>query len=937
MKSNKKSKIYTKLKTNKLRKNKSKTRRKNFLRKSLNKKNFLKKSLIKKKKKKKKRKSKSTKKKKKYFLGKSLIKNKIQSGGVWSSYYEHSGNNRGFIQQFERYQPKYVSGSIDKIEFQNVEFTLPHLDVAIFQKLVDDTNKLEVCLNNFDMCLKFNNVMSVICQEKKGRILSKKATDKKIVEVLYDPTPGIANYIINQDSISFVVTDANNNDIKYKFTDKFNWFNNNHLVQSPNEEPKCKELGDLNNYLQEYIIEKKITERGKVTLGTDDKFKIIIYPDPNAKSWRSWLFEGNFFTDLKTKVFQKNRYFNELIKDLYNAYEDAKIADISGILTNESVRGLESFKQIISNSEYTDEEKDEIKMKLDSFFENKIRAKLQNLFNQPNSNFSFVVVFLKKDGPGYKPMVHHLSEIKEEHTNVLKIAQESLDTTLPEKLGYNIPSVGEEGYKNYIAYNLPGFFHLKVVYFHPSQTNFDFPSYQLQNMITLNEIIFGSTLSSGAAGAPFFSKLKRYYYIVDNYWLNPIDESVPDPASSLNVEPSSKSLYLDQKSELDIKINEFLKKSKSSITRIRTIPLQSADKEIFHNCSIIKLDKGVVNSSFKIYLTKEGKFYEVILEGYLNNIKTELLRNFSRVANTKKIIFECESNIIYTLKMDVPVYKIKSITLIEPNLVNPFKTFNSFPTMMNTLDFEEINKAFPDLHLLDYYSEIPLNVILQPVQDKIKFKKVYKRLKLTLPNFTYYLSIIKDEIPNSEDTKKVIWIMKIENTNISNYESLDNFLSKKTPISVEGEPEASAAAAPAAVQREPEGSAAGTAVTNLSEMSTSLKDEFRLKDIYDLHGDELGKIINELNNKKEYEPAKHFLGVNNSVDPKMNTLHLHILPKKSDLYKSFVTNNNFTLSVEFRMKDVRNIQYNLEANPDYYSLFKKYPDNRLLSAMKINI
>ena len=58
---------------------------------------------------------------------------------------------------------------------------------------------------HFKLILKSSKLIKIkICQVKKGRILSKKAIDKKIVEVLYDPEQ--ANHQVTENSITFKIT-----------------------------------------------------------------------------------------------------------------------------------------------------------------------------------------------------------------------------------------------------------------------------------------------------------------------------------------------------------------------------------------------------------------------------------------------------------------------------------------------------------------------------------------------------------------------------------------------------------------------------------------------------------------------------------------------------------------------------------------------------------
>ena len=831
----------------------------------------------------KRKKRKSTRKRKKPFLGKSLIKTKIQRGGEWSSYYEHTGNNRGFIQQFERY--KLINRNT--ITLQNVEFTLPHLDVGIFQQLVNN-NYLEInkgkvgILKDKYESLKFKGVMSVLCEIKSGRILSKKRTDKKIVEVLYDPTVLIqpdANLTINDDnSISFKVTEliGGGKNKEYIFTDKFDWLIDNHL----GENPICKGKGDLNPNLSDYIIEKDV-----------DNFRIVIYPDPNPRFWRAWLFEDTFFEELKTSVFKakhiNDEYFNNLIKDLYNSFESSnEITKVEEILKGELNRSVDALNHMISQLTIDDAEKIYLKTKLTDFVTKKIDTKIQNLFNQPNCNLRFVVVFLEKNEDGkYKPMVHHLSQITENHTMVLTEAQRLLDEVLPLKLGYKVPNI------NYLAYNLPGFFCIKVSYFHPVQTSFDFPSYQIQNMITLNEIIFGSTLVNDA---PFFSKLKRIYYIVNNYWLTPIK-----PAAYTKVEQPKTTLQ--KMAEIQKKTGELNKKIERMSISSKTYGDDSVkDKTFFNNCEIIKLDQGIVGSSIMIYLKKNEKFYKVVLEGNLNNIKRELLKSLESISNHTKI-FECNNNEVYTVIMTVPVYKIIYLTEItsdtNPSDTNPFGIVHSFPTMMNKINFKEVaevDQQISELQLLDYYPKISLELFLQKKGDPTTVRQIYEEFELVLNINTYYLRILNDLV-GTGIKKKVVWIMKIKT------DSFKTFKTFKTTL------------------------------------HTTFKDKDRLKDIYDLQGNELNEIIKTLIEKNVYNPNDEFLGVNNSMALSMNSLHLHILPKTSNLYTSIITAQQFNFPIEIRMRNALNIDFNLLADPNYYIKFKKAnQNNRLLSSIKFN-
>jgi hypothetical protein len=415
-------------------------------------------------------------------------------------------------------------------------------------------------------------------------------------------------------------------------------------------------------------------------------YNVIIVGYPNPSKMNMHL----YFDDELSKIRKehKNEYNSYLI-GLYNSFVDEKnkINNESDLLKLSKINsGIKYINKVIDEKYKSNLDKKKL---IEDKINEKIKKKSHNLFSRPNQRISYVFHSFIKINDIYQPLIYNIREINQNHTIILQKIQELIYTEIPKK--FDILHDGENKYDNFHAYYKYGdIFHIKVEYLHPI-SNLDLYAHIYQNSISLEELIYSTTLKNDKTNEPFWKNVK-FQYDIRNYRILPKSEI------------SYKTLELKN---INIEYNNY--------------------NNILENAKIIKCEL-TSDKILKIYSLINNNYYYLSMKPCLKNININILNNQT---NNKIIYYECgEKKITGITILNQPIYKIndtmKQIVYNDEELwkkylknINFFKSAWTFPIIRyNTSD---VNTKFIDdiskLDISSIYPYSPFN-ILKAYYDK---------------------------------------------------------------------------------------------------------------------------------------------------------------------------------------------------------------------------
>jgi hypothetical protein len=773
-----------------------------------------------------------------------------------------------------------------------IEVSPNPLDTAFFQHIVNTKDELQFYTKDEKTYLGFTQIPSIVVKEVKSDFKHKVAKGREFVTVKDTNLTSEPYCLLVENNLKWNCIDEQEQervivqDVGYvnTITDELN------IMKA-----KCKN-GDLDTKIK---IDETREIEGK-------EYRVIIYPDPKETN-STYLRDTDLFTEIQTvcKKHKEETYFPELLRGLYNAFEGSeKLKEHSELLAL-GLKKSKEYVEVLINKIYdekkltvTEKEKEkeleaietertrQIK-DLNTHTNKKTIDMIKGLFNKPFLNARFIVLFFENKGTKtnkiWNPMIWHLRELNKNHTEVLNVAQKLLDEELPLLLGIESPNY------NYLAYARRGTnFHLTYEYIHPANYTLSMTSHVYRNIVTLSELIYSSSLfvepaqisettATKTASAPelpapldipFWSSVVIQYDISD-YKLEKVPNVIPTKASNLIPH------ILLKRTSLSQQIKPIL--DKSNLLDESNLLIKTLQGSTIIACSVLPISE---KNAVEIYYEKADNFYYLKLLPILNEIKYEI---FSK-NELNKSIYNCNDREIFLAKLpQTPVYQVEFEQITPENKETKGLNFmtipHTFPAMVmkaypNELDTElklNISEWYPP-HLLEDFNRTQE---LKSTTFEDDTQKEYYYAKLDIEGTSYQIIIFKHKL-GIDQHKFVCWIVEKD---------------------------------------------------VIPEQSST-----RLKDVYDLKGDLLQKIIDLLKTQNIYNESIHFLGVNNTMSIFMASLHLHIIPK--NFYRSSLNlKDRINFGRELRMISANNVAYNLNFNINYNNTM----NFRILSNLKFNL